>query len=200
MPSRRTFIQSGIAVSALAASPFTARAALAPQCKILFERELDESAAFRTEAERRGATTQATRSDIGNLWMFDMEPQLQQGPAAAVAGLMSAGPLFCLELLARDYGLRLVYRIEHTRAASGRIEHTLTGRPPSANWEQALTSAGRHWPAAAAALVTESGHLSPARITSPLPGTADAGGQPNYSIYTWMLAPDPHRRAILSPA
>ena len=46
-------------------------------------------------------------SDVADVWMHELEPRLRAGPLEIV-GHTSAATLFCLELLARDYGARTV--------------------------------------------------------------------------------------------
>ena len=47
--------------------------------------------------------------DVAALWMNEIEPRLRLGPVA-IAGLTGAATLFCLDLLARDYGAHVVQR------------------------------------------------------------------------------------------
>jgi len=59
-------------------------------------------------ARYRGARTEVQQfaGDPGKLWLQTIEPQLRAEPAA-IAGYTSASTLFCLQYLARDYGLAL---------------------------------------------------------------------------------------------
>ena len=51
------------------------------------------------------------RGDITDLWFHDLDPQWKKQPVA-IAGLTAHGPLFCLERLAWDHGMRVVSRVE----------------------------------------------------------------------------------------
>jgi hypothetical protein len=116
MPNRREFI------SALAAYPLAARLARAEPYRpsmVVYDPAFPDSAAFAAEAVRRGATVHAIGSDAGSVWMNQIEPRWRRGPAV-VAGLTSRADLFCLEFLARDYGMRAVYRAQHSLIAAGR--------------------------------------------------------------------------------
>ena len=47
--------------------------------------------------------------------------------AAPIAGLTSAESLFCLERLAWDHSMRLLFKASHTALPGGEIQHSLTG-------------------------------------------------------------------------
>ncbi len=53
----------------------------------------------------------AMQGDITPFWYGELQ-QLWQQQALAVAGLTEAGPLFCLQQLAPQYGLRVVWQQE----------------------------------------------------------------------------------------
>jgi hypothetical protein len=195
MQTRRAFMQYGIAVAGLAAlpsapreafaAPASARVTLAP-FKVVFDRTFSEGAAFGAEAARRGAPVNAFGGDPGPFWMNVLEPELRRG-TVAVAGLTSAPSLFCLELLARDYGLGVVYRIEHERIGGG-FRHAVTGDAALADWPAGLAG-DFNWPARAAELAT-----SHARVCAPerpieLLDLAERPGRGAESLFSWMLAP-----------
>ena len=209
MLSRRQFIQRGIAASALAACPPAAGALAAldanrgehrrephPFFKVLFDRNSAEGTAFGAEAARRGAAVCAVGADLGGVWLHDIEPRWKRGPAA-IAGLTSGPHLFCLELLARDYGLAVVYRVRHERASSGQFGHAVAG--PEALCAQArerLGAAGHSWSEAAAALA----------MTCPVTHHPDAGiGLVDLTdrsriadapLYSWVIAPNSQARGL----
>ena len=95
MSSRREFIQRGLAASALAACPLTARLAPAGSSsepyrffKVVFDQTFAEGAAFAAEALSRGAPAHAVGSNAGGVWMNHIEPRWKRGPAV-VAELTS---------------------------------------------------------------------------------------------------------------
>jgi hypothetical protein len=109
---------------------------------------------------------------------------LRRGPLT-LAGLTASAPLFCLELLCRGYGLRTVYRIEHSVERSGRVRHTLTGDSTLAPWTHRLAAAGAEWAAEAAELAT-----SGATLPRPAPAIELldlAGGRVARSLFTWVI-------------
>ena len=125
MPDRREFIRSSIAVTAAAGflrAEFAEAKHRKPLSRILYDRRTPEGTAFGAEAARRGVPVTGTGSDLGSVWMHEIEPRWQREPDA-IAGLTAGASLFCLEYLARDYGLELVYRIEHSGLHGFRVHH-----------------------------------------------------------------------------
>jgi hypothetical protein len=125
MASRREFLQAGMAASVLplaAAGSDLApsqRGAVTNFYKVIFDERFPASVAFGVEWIARGAAVHAIRGDITDLWFHDLDLQWKKRPAA-IAGLTAHGPLFCLERLAWDHGMRVVSRIEQpTRDGDG---------------------------------------------------------------------------------
>jgi hypothetical protein len=83
---------------------------------VLIDRDLATSAAVAAEAVSAGHRVLDFASDPAPSWMNEIEPGLRAGPLA-MAGHTSAATLFCLELLAGDYGARALQRIAHPGAA-----------------------------------------------------------------------------------
>jgi hypothetical protein len=202
MTSRRKFMQSAIATAALATNPLAARAVSIPEStaardastpvrrhrpfKVVFAQDSVEGANFGAEARRRGAPALAFGEDVGGIWMQKIEPRLRAAPAA-IAGLTGGAPLFCLEYLARAYGLCVVYRIQHTRLPNGSYRHSGVGPARVEHWAQVLGAAGDDWTGCAARLVT----ACPADLrpdpSIPLPDLAQRGA--SEALFTWLLAP-----------
>jgi hypothetical protein len=196
VPSRREFLQRGLAASVLAACPRSARLVLAgggseePHrlFKIVFDQTFAEGAAFGAEAVSRGAAVRAIGSDAGGVWMNEIEPRWQRGPAA-VAGLGSLASLFCLELLGRDYGMGVAYCAEHSPTAGVVVHHVLIGRDRLSPWESRLTAAGKRWAAVAAAMAMK----CPETLTpDPHVGLLDLArptGIAGPSLFSWVIGP-----------
>jgi hypothetical protein len=115
MTSRREFLRAGLVASTL---PLAARAELAgtfvggpavPLYKVLYDTRFEASVAFARRAEARGITVHAMAGDMTRFWYDDLYHRWRQGPAA-IAGLTAHGPLFCLERLAWEQRMRVVYR------------------------------------------------------------------------------------------
>jgi hypothetical protein len=119
MPSRRQFIQAGLAMSV---TPVTlqiggvADASPALRSHPLYCFVCDErsewSRALARDAERLGIRVARTRGDITDFWFHDLSQRWKLSPVA-VGGVTEHGPLFCLERFGRDHGLRLVRRDTH---------------------------------------------------------------------------------------
>jgi hypothetical protein len=121
MTSRREFLKAGLVASAL---PVAARAELAesfsggpgaPLYKVLYDTRFEASTAFARRAEARGIAVYAMAGDMTRFWYDDLYHRWRQGPAA-IAGLTAHGPLFCLERLAWEQRMRVVYRESITTA------------------------------------------------------------------------------------
>jgi hypothetical protein len=120
MTSRREFLKTGLAASALL--PAAARADFrrvdefgqgAAIYKVLYDTRFAASVAFARRAAARGLAVHAMAGDMTRFWYDDLYYRWRQGPAA-IAGLTAHGPLFCLERLAWEQRMRIVYRQEHT--------------------------------------------------------------------------------------
>jgi hypothetical protein len=79
--------------------------------KVIFDERFPASVAFADQVRREGLPVHGIRGDITALWFHDLDLRWKQGPAA-IAGLTDANALFCLDLLARDKGMRVQARTE----------------------------------------------------------------------------------------
>jgi len=130
--NRRDFLAGGaafatLAITALRAGPVQARALARPfnelvsgPLLIVYDRRLLGSDAFAADAAASGYSPLGFDSDIAALWMHEIEPRLRV-PPLAIAGFTSSATLFCLELLARDYGAQALRRIEQHSSATPRL-------------------------------------------------------------------------------
>jgi hypothetical protein len=152
MLNRRGFIEAGLAAgvaSALGAISAARRADSAPGAVRLapyvavFDARFAQSREFGHALGRFGVTPRSIEGDVTELWYHELHPRWQQGPAA-IAGLTTYGPLFCLEQLAWDHRLRVIYRGTHTPLTDGRVEHRLSGAMRSFSVGPSPSLA--HWP------------------------------------------------------
>lgn len=76
--------------------------------------------------QARGVSTTGIRGDVASLWYHDLKARLfrQRLP---IVGLTERAALFCLEELARDVGMKVQGRIDHTFDRSGALTHQVTG-------------------------------------------------------------------------
>jgi hypothetical protein len=117
MASRREFLQAGIAASVVPLA--IASSGIAPSqrenhpsfYKVIFDERFPASVAYGDEWKARGAAVHAIRGDITDLWFHDLDHRWKKQPVA-IAGLTAHGPLFCLERLAWDHGMRVISRVE----------------------------------------------------------------------------------------
>jgi hypothetical protein len=117
MVNRRNFVAGSAALTALATVPFARSRAAGPRTErvpsaaqlVIVDRAVPDSSAFAADAIAAGHDTRLFDRDVGALWMNEIEPRLRSGPVA-IAGFTGAATLFCLDLLARDYGAHVVQR------------------------------------------------------------------------------------------
>ena len=68
----------------------------------------------------------AIRGDVAKLWYDDLRVYLREN-RLPVAGLTDRAALFCLEELARDVGMRVIFRADHMFDQNGHTQHTAVG-------------------------------------------------------------------------
>jgi hypothetical protein len=132
---RRDFLRAGAATALLPAFgwphiPLT-RPDAAPArsyYKFVFDCRVPAACALAHTDRQLHLITHAIDGDVTALWFHDLDLRWQQGPAA-IAGVTRPGALFCLDLLARDRGMRLRRCIEHRLAADGRLSPEMPDLP-----------------------------------------------------------------------
>jgi hypothetical protein len=113
--NRREFLIRSAAASALAVCPPVSQVLYAGDtlqpyniARVLFDRRFARAVAFGLASAKRGVEAFPIDDDAGSVWMHEIAPLWQMG-TGSIAGLTRRVPLFCLELLGRDYGMRVVY-------------------------------------------------------------------------------------------
>lgn len=162
MANRREFLQAGLTALAV---PLAARSVLSPSLaawaaessatplyKVVFDERFAACRAFAGEAKRLGAPVHGIRGDMTSLWFDDLYARWKQGPAA-IAGLTAHGALFCLERLAWDHRMRVVFRGEHAYGPDGRLEHVLSAPPGVLRQAGGLGESGPEWASRIAGVV-----------------------------------------------
>lgn len=106
--NRRSLIGSAVAASALSSLPTgigaTGSSGRTGTC--IVDRALPDSAEMIARFHRERSPVHVFSGDPGGVWMHRLEPLLRRH-ALIVAGYTSQSTLFCLQYLARDYGLAL---------------------------------------------------------------------------------------------
>jgi hypothetical protein len=196
MASRREFLQIGVAALAL---PISARAGVkatgapgesapAQLYKVIYDERHASGRAFASEVKRLGASLQAMKGDITDFWFNELDARWKKEPVA-VAGLTEHGPLFCLERLSWDHGMRVVYRADHTYRPGGYIEHDLYGSERMLREAVELSSSGPDWSTRVASLLTRcpTTRAQASKLTIVTPA-AEQAGDPEHLV-SWVIAP-----------
>jgi hypothetical protein len=155
--SRREFIQVAAATVTACVTAFPAFAGspvTLPLYKVLYDRRFDAVAAFAAEAGRSGAALSGNSGDITALWFNDLYHRWRKSPAA-IAGMTSYQTWFVLDMIARDAGMRTVFRGHHQPLASGNAVHELFGPHPLLTRQATLQAAKANWATEVARIVTE---------------------------------------------
>jgi hypothetical protein len=96
--------------------------------RAVFDERFAECRGFATELHSAGVCTSAIRGDVAKLWYDDLRVHLREN-RLPVAGLTDRAALFCLEELARDVGMRVIFRADHMIDQNGHTQHTAAGQP-----------------------------------------------------------------------
>lgn len=125
MNNRRTLLKAGLALpfaaawgrSALSQTPtFDEGARLLPSIELaVVDRQFAASAAFAEEASQRGVPLHTIDSSVTDVWLRLLQRR-EQLPSRVLMGFTSEQSLFCLDLMTRDFGLRIVHRADATAA------------------------------------------------------------------------------------
>jgi hypothetical protein len=124
MTNRRELLQGALAVSALPLATQGGTTWATPRTRyhaVIYDTRFQASVAFARELQRFGSPIHAMCGDITDLWYEHLYPLWRRSPVA-IAGLTAHGPLFCLERLGWDQGLRLTYRAQHKDSTRGVVD------------------------------------------------------------------------------
>jgi len=128
MIDRRTFVQYGVTglVVTLAAGGFKlSTSGTATEAHLaLFDRRFAAARKFARTTRAQGISTRAITGDVTWVWFNELHPLWKQRPVA-IAGLTTYAPLFCLERLAWDHGMRVIQRDQHNARAPNEPDQPL---------------------------------------------------------------------------
>ena len=192
MTSRREFLQASLIASVL---PAMANANLAADdralrtvelYKVVYDTRFPASVAFARRAEARGLAVQPIRGDVTRFWYDDLYHRWRQSQAA-IAGLTAHGALFCLERLAWEQRMRVVYHGAHRAAADGGVAHRFQGSPALLSQAADSVSAPA-WAAALADVVAACPLGGPQQSQQ---GLTTAASRPPAAeeLFSWVIAP-----------
>jgi len=195
MVNRREILQGGIAVTALPIVSNVAWGAARqpegslPLYKVIYDERFAESRRFGDEARRLGAPIHAIQGDITSLWYDDLYVRWRNG-AAAIAGLTAHGALFCLERLAWDAGMRVVFRADHKPTADGSFQHSLQGPAAMVSAGTELRDAGTDWSCRVAGVVLGCpAEVSKKKQRVVFAQASAAVSEEGQALISWVIAP-----------
>jgi hypothetical protein len=162
--------------------------ALNPFYKVVLDERFADSAAFAHELRRRGADLHAIRGDITDFWYRDLSAVWQK-TRVAVAGMTAHGPLFCLEQLARDYRMRVIFRAEHHFRPDACIHHALWGPDAVLRHAASLEGAGVDWSTHVARMVSVCSTGRPKTTVAIVTAAARSSAPEQDPLFSWVIAP-----------
>jgi hypothetical protein len=201
MTNRREILQGGIALTSL---PLVAGATwAAPEApaysshvlyRILFDSRFSESRAFGEEAARLGGVVRGFAGDITDLWYHELDERWRAGPAA-IAGMTRHGPLFCLERLAWNAAMRVVYRATHVPDRNGWTAHFLSASEPMLSIAAGLHAQESDWARCAARAITHCPMDATSKpMTLSVSATSQKPEETGDPLISWVIAPRVRRQ------
>jgi hypothetical protein len=154
--------------------------------KVVYDTRFAAGVEFARRASARGLSAHAIDGDMTRFWYDDLYHRWRQGPAA-IAGLTAYGALFCLEQLAWDHRMRVVFRAEHSVTDTGCVAHRFEG--PAALVPAAVeATSGPTWAAAMADVIARCPRGRPERAiaSAVTPASASRSAEP---LFSWVIAP-----------
>jgi hypothetical protein len=153
--------------------------------RAVFDERFAECRGFAAELHSAGVRTSAIRGDVAKLWYGDLRAHLSEN-RLPFAGLTDRAAVFCLEELARDVSMRVVFRADHIIGQNGHIQHSAVG-PAS------LVAAARNLPQEAGFGRTVAALFGQFDISEPLDLAAQKRTGPFSSenktaLVSWLIA------------
>lgn len=201
MTNRRQFLYSGLAAATVGVVtggmvlPGMAAGSM-PSKRVeyhgvIFDQRFVASLGFaRAVGASAGDAYGLSDGDITELWFNDLDPRWRKTPDV-IAGLTTQSSLFCLEHLARDYGMEVSYRGEHIVEPGHRIRHDLTGPAYLLAQADAAQMRSDAWPHEIARLVrhyraAQNAHTRSRQIAAGRPVPVEPGVD---MLVSWIMAP-----------
>ena len=130
MIKRRTTLKIGLSGALASAFPLQSFAASKQAAartdltdlKVLYNSNYAESRNLAASMHQQQIQLEDMAEDLAALWYGKLKPELAQRPGI-LFGLGDRVDLFCIEELARDFGMKTVFRLEHLFNADGSVIH-----------------------------------------------------------------------------
>jgi hypothetical protein len=196
MTNRREVLQGGIALTSLpivanvawvaAGASSGTNASARALYRVVFDDRFAAARAFGAEARRLGAAVHGIDGDITDFWYHNLDLQWRR-ETLAIAGMTLHGPLFCLERLAWDVGMRVVYRAEHVSARGGPSTYLIQAPQGFLPLASAQHARENDWARCAARLVASCPLDTRAYPTAT--GVDAVSTEDNDRLISWVIAP-----------
>lgn len=168
LANRREFLHTTALAAALPVVEWSRSSADASTPRMaVIDRRFEPARRFADAIRRSGFEPRAIDGDVTRLWFDELDPRWRVEPAPLL-GLTARGALFCLERLAWDHGMRVVFDDRH---ASPRMDGAWPERVAEALARMPLDTAPRRGPSEAS-----------------MPAGA---GDDDSVLYSWIIAPVP---------
>jgi hypothetical protein len=90
----------------------------------VFDERFAAAVRFGAAAREQGLRIRGVRGDVTEFWYEELQPLWKQR-ALPLAGLTAYAALFCLERLAWDHRMRVIYHAAHTTLSNSDVGHVL---------------------------------------------------------------------------
>ncbi len=144
------------------------------------------AAAFSAEAGRWGIPVCVIDGDVTALWYEDLQPLWRKQPMP-IAGLTARPALFCLERLAWDHGMRVVFHAEHTQRDDGTFAHVAL-MPVHGLSSAELVASDKRWAAHVASTLARL-PVESAIARGPSAACTAAALDETAALFSWMISP-----------
>ena len=198
MTDRRTFLKTGITALALptiARNAFSLPLAIPAEkpsyivpYKVVYDERFQDSVAFAGEANKLGASTYGIKGDVTDLWYNDLYHEWKKGPAA-IMGMTTEDALFCLQILAQDQRMHVVFRVEHNYLSDNRIAHIITGTSQIPHEMADLANVGPAWNIRMSNVVMQYPDKRAKKSETKIITQLDRPVTDQQSLVTWVIAP-----------
>jgi hypothetical protein len=187
MTSRREFLH---ATALLSTVPLSTSAGIEANASlqlsaVVIDSRYSASRLFGTHAQHSDLALHRINGDITELWLAHLRPQWTSKPAA-IAGLTGRPALFCLEQLAWDYHMRVVYHAEHREQPGSSTTHTVHTASLGLSAAE-LSAAGGAWPRYAAGAILRRSNTR--TVCGPSLACMEAAvGDDEFTLHSWVIA------------